>query len=161
MHASPAVPPHGPVKSVQKPLRPTVAALAVIALAASFAACGSRAAGASSSPVEKPDLTVAVVPATGAAGAYIAVRDGYFTAAGLHVKIVAVTSSADSLAGLANGSIDVDEGQWTSAFDAEVAGLWLHALAPGNSGGPGLEQLMIPARSPVTRVRQLVGKPSR
>ena len=158
MHASPAVPPHGPDRSVRKPLRPTVAALIVIALAASLAACGSRAAGASSNPVEKPDLTVAVVPATGAAGAYIAARDGYFTAAGLHVKIVAVTSSADALAGLADGSIDVDEGQWTSAFDAEVAGLRLHALAPGNSGGPGLEQLMIPGHSPVTTVRQLAGK---
>jgi ABC-type glycerol-3-phosphate transport system substrate-binding protein len=94
MHASPAVPPHGPVRSVRKPLRPAVAALAVITLAAALAACGSRMAGASGSPVEKPDLTVAVVPATGAAGAYIAARDGYFTAPGLQVKIVAVTSSA-------------------------------------------------------------------
>ena len=158
MHASPVVPPHGPVRSVRKPLRPAVAALVVIALAASLAACGSRVAGASSSPVEKPDLTVAVVPATGAAGAYIAARDGYFTAAGLQVKIVAVTSSADALAGLADGAIDVDEGQWTSAFDAKVAGLHLHALAPGNSGGPGLEQLMIPGHSPVTTIRQLAGK---
>ena len=158
MHASPAVPPHGPVRSIQKPLRPAVAALAVIALAAALAACGSRAAGASSNPVEKPDLTVAVVPATGAARAYIAARDGYFTPAGLHVKIIAVTSSADALAGLADGSIDVDESQWTSAFDAEVAGLHLHALAPGNSGGQGLEQLMIPGHSLVTTVRQLAGK---
>ena len=157
MHASLAVPPHGPVRSVQKPRRPAVAALAVIALAAALAACGSRAAGANSSPVEKPDMTVAVVPATGAAGAYIAARDGYFTAAGLQVKIVAVTSSADALAGLADGSIDLDGGQ-TSSFDAEVAGLRLHALARGNSGGPGLEQLMIPGHSPVTTVRQLAGK---
>ena len=119
-------------------LRPAVAALAVIALAAALAACGSRAAGASSTPVEKPDLTVAVVPATGAAGAYIAARDGYFTAAGLHVKIVAVTSSADALAGLANGSIDVDEGQWTSAFDAEVAGLQSARAGAGQLRRAGL-----------------------
>ena len=42
---------------------------------------------------------------TGAAGAYIAARDGYFTAAGLHVKIVAVTSSA---AVMALGSYPLD-----------------------------------------------------
>ncbi len=132
--------------------------LTAIALACTLAACGSSAAGASSGPVEKPDLTVAVVPATGAAGVYIAAQDRYFAAAGLNVKIEAVTSSADALAGLSNGSIDIDEGQWTTAFSAEKAGLHLHALAPGNSGGLGLEQLIIPRHSPVTTVRQLAGK---
>jgi NitT/TauT family transport system substrate-binding protein len=64
------------------------------------AACGSAAATGRAGP-EKPDLTVAVVPAISAAGLYIAAQRGYFTAAGLHVKIVPIASGVNALAGLA------------------------------------------------------------
>ena len=108
--------------------------------------------------MEKPDLTVAVVPASGAAGLYIAQQDGYFTAAGLHVKIVPVASGGDVLANLVNGSVDVDEGQWTSDIDAQVAGIKLHALAAGNAGGPGVQEVTVPPGSGIRTVKQLAGK---
>jgi NitT/TauT family transport system substrate-binding protein len=102
---------------------------------------------------------VAVVPATALAGLYIAQQDGYFTAAGLHVKIVPVTSGVVSLPELVNGSVDVDEGQWTSDIAAQAAGAArLHVLAPGNSGGTGLEEVVVPSGSPVTTAQQLRGK---
>jgi NitT/TauT family transport system substrate-binding protein len=97
------------------------------------------AASSTSAAVEKPDLTVAVVPATAVAGLYIAPQRGYFTAAGLHVRIVPIASGASALPDLVNGSIDVEEGQWTSDLSAEAAGAArLRVQASGNSGGQAL-----------------------
>src|SRR5579875_1058370 len=137
--------------------RRAVAGLAVAVLAVALAACGGSAAG-TGGPLEKPDLTVSVVPASGAAAVYIAQQDGFFAAAGLHVTIVPVTSGAHVISDLVNGSVDVDEGQWTSGISAEAAGVRLHALAPGNTGGPGLQELMIPQHSAITSPAQLRGK---
>jgi NitT/TauT family transport system substrate-binding protein len=109
--------------------------------------------------VEKPDVTVAVVPATSVAGLYIAQQRGYFAQAGLHVKIVPVASGVNALPELVRGSVDVDEGQWTSDVAAQAAGAArLRVLAPGNSGGTALEQVVVPPGSPVTAVGQLRGK---
>ena len=130
-----------------------------MAAAGALAACGSsKASTGSTSAVEKPGLTVAVVPASGAAGLYIAAQDGYFTAAGLHVKIVPVASGGDVLASLVNGSVDVDEGQWTSDIDTQVAGIRLHALAAGNAGGPGVQEVTVLPASGIRTVKQLAGK---
>ena len=155
----PAAFPHGPVTSARILPRRVTAALAVTAAAGTLAACGSSTvSNGTSSAVEKPDLTVAVVPASGAAGLYIAAQDGYFAAAGLHVEIVPVASGGDVLASLVNGSIDVDEGQSTSDIDAQVAGIKLHALAAGNAGGPGVQEVTVPPGSGIRTVRQLAGK---
>ena len=155
----PAASPHGPVTFTRTPARRVTAVLAVAAVVVVLAACGSSRASTSQSAVEKTDLTVAVVPASGAAGLYIAQQDGYFTAAGLHVKIVPVASGGNALPDLINGSIDVDEGQWTSAIAAQAAGIAkLHALAAGNAGGPGVQEVTVPPGSGIRTVRQLAGK---
>jgi NitT/TauT family transport system substrate-binding protein len=120
------------------------------------AGCGS--AKVTGQP-EKPDLTVAVVPAAGPAGLYIAQADGFFTQAGLHVKIENVASGSDAIADLVNGSVDVDQGQWTSDLAAEAAGVVkLHALAAGNSGASGVEQISVLPSSGISTVKQLAGK---
>jgi NitT/TauT family transport system substrate-binding protein len=134
------------------------AALAVSVTVAVLAGCGS-AEKVTTLGVEKPDLTVAVVPAAGPAGLYIAQMNGFFTAAGLHVTIKNVTTGSDAIAGLIHGSVDVDQGQWTSDLGAEAAGVVkLHALAAGNAGAPGVEQLMVPPDSPLRSVKDLAGK---
>ena len=154
----PAASLHGPVISPRPLTVRVTAALAVVVAAGALAACGSSRAGTGTSAVEKPDLTVAAVPASGAAGLYIAQQEGFFTAAGLHVTIVPVASGGDVLASLVNGSIDVDEGQWTSAIDAQAAGIKLHALAAGNAGGPGVQEIAVPPGSGIRTVKQLAGK---
>jgi NitT/TauT family transport system substrate-binding protein len=137
-----------------------LAALCIAAGTGLLAACGSTAASSTGNvPVEKPDLTVAVVPAAGPAGLYIAQMKGFFAAAGLHVTIKNVTSGSDAIADLIHGSVDVDQGQWTSDLGAEAAGVVkLHALAAGNAGAPGVEQLMVPPGSPLHSVKDLAGK---
>ena len=78
---------------------------------------------------------------------------------GLHVKIVPVASGVNALPNLVNGSVDIDEGQWTSDLAAEASeAAGLRVLAPGNFGGTALEEVVTPAHSPITTVDQLRGK---
>jgi NitT/TauT family transport system substrate-binding protein len=159
--SNPAAPLHAPAPSAGNLLRRALAALTLTAVVVAAAACGSSKASASgaSSAVEKPDLTVAVVPAISAAGLYIAQQRGYFTAAGLRVKIVPVASGVDAIPNLVNGSVDIDEGQWAADLSAEASGsVRLHALAAASAGGPGVQEVVVPAHSPVTTVAQLRGK---
>ena len=138
----PAAPLHAPAPSAKNPIHRILAALTLITAVITAAACGSSKASTSggSSPVEKPDLTVAVVPAISAAGLYIALQRGYFAAAGLHVKIVPVASGVDAIPNLVNGSVDIDEGQWAADLTAEASGaVKLHALAAASAGGPGVQ----------------------
>jgi NitT/TauT family transport system substrate-binding protein len=160
MPTQPAAVPHEPVYRPRRALGRVLAAAASAAVALALAACGSSAASSTNTPrLEKPNLTVAVVPATSVAGLYIAEQRGYFAQAGLHVKIVPVASGVNALPNLVNGSVDIDEGQWTSDVAAEVRGLAkLHVLAPGNSGGTALEQVVVAPDSPIRTVQQLRGK---
>jgi NitT/TauT family transport system substrate-binding protein len=155
MPSRPAAPRHEPVVRRRHARLVTAAAAAVLA-----AGCGSSAASSISAPrVEKPNLTVAVVPATSVAGLYIAQQRGYFAQAGLHVKITPVASGVNALPELVRGAIDIDEGQWTSDVAAEAKGVaQLHVLAPGNSGGTALEQVVVAPNSPIRRVPELRGK---
>ena len=157
MPCVPAVPPVVPVARFRRLIAVVCTGVALGVLAAG---CGSSAASsAGSAKVEKPDLTVAVVPAISAAGLYIAQQQGYFTAAGLRVKIVPVASGVDAIPNLVNGSVDIDEGQWAADLSAEASGaVRLYALAAASAGGPGVQQVVVPAGSPVTTVAQLRGK---
>jgi len=157
----PAGPLHAPAPSARSPIRRALAALTLTTAVVAAAACGSSKASTSrdSNAVEKPDLTVAVVPAISAAGLYIAQQRGYFTAAGLRVKILLVASGVDAIPNLASGSVDIDEGQWAADLAAEAAGaVRLYALAAVSAGGPGVQEVVVPAGSPVTTVVQLHGK---
>lgn len=90
-----AVPPY---PTAPRPSRLITAACAAVALTILVTGCGSSAASAiGSARVEKPDLTVAVAPATSVAGLYVAHQRGYFSDAGLSVKIVPVASGVDAL----------------------------------------------------------------
>src|ERR1039458_7570384 len=103
------------------------------------------------------DIVVAAVPATGATGLYIAEDQGFFSKAGLHVTIDSTFSAASTVTGLLKGNIDVTLGQWTTALSLEAEGNPLRALAAGNAGGPGLEELVTSRGSPITTVSRLKG----
>lgn len=154
----PARPLHRPAPPATFRFCRLMAAGCAIAAVTALAACGS-AEKVTTLGVEKPDLTVAVVPAISAAGLYIAQQKGYFTAAGLHVKIVPIASGVNAIPNLVNGSVDVDEGQWAADLAAQAKGIaQLHALASASAGGPGVQEIVIPAKSPITTVQQMAGK---
>jgi NitT/TauT family transport system substrate-binding protein len=130
-------------------------AAGLLAVVVAGARCGGQATGPAAG---RPDLLVAAVPATGAAALYIAADDGLFARAGLRVRIASSVSAADVLAALVHGSVQVSLGQWTSALAAQARGMRLRAVAAGNSGAAGLEQIVTAAGSQLTRPAQLAGK---
>lgn len=132
--------------------------LAVAVVVAAAAGCGSQHGAAGQAGESEPVVVVAAVPAPGAAALYIAEEQGLFARAGLEVRIESSVSAADVLPDLVNGSVAVALGQWTSALDAAAGGVKITAVGPGNSGAPGLEELVTAAGSGATRVAQLRGK---
>lgn len=150
--------------SLQRTTKRAACALAAVLTAIGMiaaAGCGSGAPTAGPGGVEKPDLTIGVVPAVSNAGAYIADQRGYFTAEGLHVKLVPITSSADVLAFLLDGKVDVLAGNYVSEIQAEASNpavIQLRILAEGALTAPHSRAIMIPAGSPIRDLAQLRGK---
>jgi NitT/TauT family transport system substrate-binding protein len=146
------------------PVRRLLAAAAVSAVAVSAAACSSSSHSTTATTATQTgrpasaNIVVAAVPATGAAGLYIAEQRGLFAAAGLHVTIESSVSAADVIPDLINGTVQVSLGQWTSALAVAARGIALRALGAGNSGAPGLEELVVAPHSPVTKLADLKGK---
>jgi NitT/TauT family transport system substrate-binding protein len=149
-----------------RPRPPARRLCAVVATAAALSAAGcssnspstSTPTSASTSHPASASIVVAAVPATGAAGLYIAEQRGLFAAAGLHVTIESSVSAADVIPDLLNGSVQVSLGQWTSAIAVAARGIGLRALGPGNAGGVGLEEVVVAKHSPITSLAQLKGK---
>jgi NitT/TauT family transport system substrate-binding protein len=157
--ASRTGPPQHPLSREAGTSMPALACCRILVVAAVAAVVGCSSATASPSGPEKPDITIAAVPASGAAGLYIAEQDGLFTRLGLHVTILPSVSAADVVPELLSGRIDVSLGQWTTAVLLQAKHIAdLKALAEGNSGAPGLEEVLTYPRSGITSPRQLRGK---
>jgi NitT/TauT family transport system substrate-binding protein len=110
-------------------------------------------------PVEKPVITVAAVPSFDAAGLYIAQQRGFFTQAGLHVKIVPAISSTTVLARQLAGHIDITFGGYVNDILAMASrGTQLHLLAPGTVMSPDTQMILVPASSPIQTPAGLAGK---
>ncbi len=137
--------------------KPAVGVALIAALLA--AGCAQRSGAATQAAVEKPGLTVAAVPAVDSVGLYVAQQRGLFAAAGLHVKIVPVTSSSTAIADQLSGKYDVTDGNYVSYILAEAQ---QHAklliLAEGSVMQPRTQEVLIPAGSPIRSVAQLKGK---
>jgi NitT/TauT family transport system substrate-binding protein len=122
-------------------------------------ACGAaRSNITGASRLEKTNLVVGVVPAETNSALYVALQRGIFAAHGLHVTLKTITSTADILPELQNGSLDVTAGQLTTFVAAQAEGLGQYrVLAAGVQMGPGVEQLMTLGTSPLTSPSQLAG----
>jgi len=129
-------------------------AMALAAAAVLATACSSaKGAQSSSSDVELHNLTIAAVPAADSAGLYIAVQDGLLAAQGIHVKIVPAISSETVIDQQLQGKYAITSGNYVSYMLANVK---QHAdfeiLAAGSIMQPQVQELMIPAGSPVRTV---------
>jgi NitT/TauT family transport system substrate-binding protein len=145
--------------SVTRPFfRISLAAAAVCLLAAGCGSAHGSAAAGSQKP-EKPDLTVAMVPADDTAGWYIAEQEGLFAKQGLHIKIIPAVSSETAIQGQLNGTYDVTDGNYVSYIQAEVQQhAQLDIFAAGSIMEPGCQEVMVPPHSPIKDVADLKGK---
>jgi NitT/TauT family transport system substrate-binding protein len=132
---------------------------AVLAVTGALITAAGCSAASATDPVAPAgsEIVVAAVPATGATGLYIAEDQGLFTKAGLHVIIKSAASATTTVNDLFSGKTDVTLGQWTTALGLEAKGKPLRALASGNAGGPGLEELVTSRDSPITSLSRLKG----
>jgi NitT/TauT family transport system substrate-binding protein len=101
-----------------------MAATAVLA-----AGCGSGSPETGGVPVltravglEQTVLNVAVVPAIGAAGFFIALHDGLFAREGLTVRYIPATSSQAVIAGQIKGQYEITGGNYVSYIQAQAQG---------------------------------------
>jgi NitT/TauT family transport system substrate-binding protein len=148
---------------------------AVTLLAAGCSAGGSAAGGSAAgiSGVEKPDLTVAVVPAVDSAGFFVALKEGLFRAQGLNVTFKPAISSATVIDQQAEGTIDITGGNYVSYIQAQsnwdagmrpgparpgVLAADLDIFAEGSRLQPGVLGLYTMPGSPVTTITQLRGR---
>ena len=133
---------------------------ALMATALALAAGCSNAGGAADTPsVEKPNLTVAVVPSTDSAGFFIALYQGLFKAQGLNVTFVPATSSKTVIADQVKGVYDITGGNYVSYIQAQQAGeANLDIFAEGSVMKPGTQGIYTMPKSPIKALADLKGR---
>ena len=136
---------------------PLMAAV-IMVLAAGCSAAGGTAASGAPPPREKPDITVAAIPAVDLAALYIAQDRGLFAQQGLHVTIEKIASSQAIIADQLKGQVDISAGSYLAYISAQAAGARFRILAEASILGPGSRVLVTTADSPITTVADLAGK---
>jgi NitT/TauT family transport system substrate-binding protein len=133
-------------------------AAATLLFASGCSSGGSSSVG-SPSGVEKPDLNVAVVPALDSAGFFVALYQGLFAKAGLHVKFTPATSSDTVISGQVHGQYDITGGNYVSYIQAEAAGQAnLDIFAEGSVMEPGTQGIYVMPGSSIKSLADLAGK---
>jgi NitT/TauT family transport system substrate-binding protein len=133
-------------------------AAAVVAMAPLATGCADHGA-ARPDPLEKRDLTVAVVPAVDFAGFFVALEQGLFAAQGLHVRYVPAISSETVIGAQEAGTYDITAGNYVSYLQAEAGGsaAGLQIIAEGSTLEPGVQCVYVSPGSAVRTVPELKG----
>jgi NitT/TauT family transport system substrate-binding protein len=109
--------------------------------------------------LEKTDLTVAVVPAIDSAGFLIALRQGLFSAEGLHVTFKPAGSSETVIDAQKNGTYDITAGSYVSYVQAQESHKAdLRIIAEGSVMMAGSQAIYTMPGSPVKTLADLKGK---
>lgn len=130
-----------------------------VMLAVGCADAGALSARNAVDAVEKPDLTVAVVPVADDVGVYIAQQQGLFSAQGLHVRIVPITSSETAISTQIKGGYDITVGNYVSYIQAQVSHQAnLRIVAEGSLMQQNDQALYTLPGSPIKSINELRGK---
>src|SRR5690348_9710835 len=130
----------------------------VVALALA-AGCSNSGNGPNAGRLEKPVLTVAVVPAVDSAGFFVALDQGLFKAQGLTVNFTPATSSEDVIASQVKGTYDITGGNYVSYIQAQQSGRAdLDIFAEGSLMEPGTQGIYTLPDSPVRSLAELNGQ---
>jgi NitT/TauT family transport system substrate-binding protein len=146
-----------------------VRGIALAALLATVASCGLLGGKEQAPPaesngqVEKPKITLGVLPILDVASVHVAIKKKYFQNEGLEVELKTIQSGAQAIPGLINKELDFTFGNWVSFFAAEskdaakkVEGLKL--IADGYQAKPDMFLILAAADSPIKSPKDLAGK---
>lgn len=133
--------------------------IAAIGLASLAAGCmSSSGSPAQSAAPGKTSIVVGAVPAADTAGLYIARQQGFFAAAGLHVKIVPIISAEDAISGQLKGTYDITLGNYVSYIQADAEQhADLRIIAEGSVIQPGNQEIVTLPGSRITTLAGLRG----
>jgi NitT/TauT family transport system substrate-binding protein len=138
------------------------ATLSVACGSASSAGGGSGAAQATAtgSAAGTTSIVVGALPVIDTAGLQVALKEGFFTQAGLNVTVKSVTQSTAAIPDLLHGSIDViGGGNYVSFFEAEAHGTFpVQILAPAVDCTPDTYGVVAMPSSGITKPADLAGK---
>ena len=133
-----------------------LAAAAALVLAAGCSGGGNTAGQPG---VEKPNLTVAVVPSLDSAGFFIALQQGLFKAQGLTVTFVPAISSETAISTQVAGQYDITGGNYVSYIQAQQQGKAnLDIIAEGDMMQPGAIGIYTLPGSPIKTLDELKGR---
>jgi NitT/TauT family transport system substrate-binding protein len=135
------------------------AAAAIIV--ASAAACSTAPKGlalTSAANAQSSTVTVAAIPTADLLGLYIAQDDGLFAEQGLHVTIEKIPSSQAIISEQLAGQVDISAGSYIPYIAAEAQGAKFRILAEASTLRPDTRVLVIPARSRIANITDLIGK---
>jgi len=124
-------------------------------------AASSPAAGQSSGgSAAGTSIVVGSLPVLDTAGLQVAIKEGYFTQAGLNVTVKAVTQSTAAIPDLLHGSIDViGGGNYVSFLEAQANGTFpVEFLAPAVDCTPDSFGVVAMSSSGITTAAGLAGK---
>jgi NitT/TauT family transport system substrate-binding protein len=110
-----------------------------------------------------PVLTVAAVPGIDNANLYLAEHDGYFSKAGIKVKIDIYRSVGDEISALGDGTVDVIAADYGDMFDAVSLSKQPNhpiykILADGYDAAPGVTEIVTMPDSSISDPGQLAGQ---
>ena len=119
----------------------------------------SGSSTANSQGLEKTTLAVSVMQIGDTAPFYLAMKNGYFAQEGLNIKIVPVTTGAQSIPKLNAGSVDIGFGNWATLLEAQAQ----HSndykiVADGAVGQAGVTTVNVLPSSGIASPADLVGK---
>jgi NitT/TauT family transport system substrate-binding protein len=116
--------------------------LGVLAAGALLLAVTGCAAYVNAQPVtavEKPDLTVGIVPTTDSTGFFVALHEGLFAAQGLHITYKAEPSGEGSINEQALGELDVLDSSYVPDIEAQVN--YDEGVRPTSVANPSVSQI--------------------
>jgi len=139
-----------------------IASAVAVTMLAAGCSSGSNA-GSPKLKLEKTSIVVDAFPAIDSAGLYIAQMDGLFTAQGLDVTIVPVTTPPPSTQTLINGQVqgtyDITAGDYVTYIENELAGkAKLRIIAEASFLQPNVLTLLVKGGSSINEIGQLKGK---
>ena len=138
------------------------ATLSVACGSASSTGSGSGAAQATAtgSATGMTSIVVGALPVIDTAGLQVALKEGFFTQAGLNVTVKSVTQSTAAIPDLLHGSIDViGGGNFVSFFEAEAHGTFpVEILAPAADCTADSYGVVAMPSSGITKPADLAGK---
>lgn len=138
------------------------ATLTVACSSASSSSGGSASAQATAagSSAGTTSIVVGALPVIDTAGLQVALKEGFFTQAGLDVTVKSVTQSTAAIPDLLHGSIDViGGGNYVSFFEAEAHGTFpVQILAPAVDCTPDTYGVVAMPSSGISKPADLAGK---